>query len=59
MKTLFIVWFSITNGVATDSVKSRDFESMTECKTYAEAIMEDTRAVQYHCIEGYSLSKEK
>ena len=59
MKTLLIVWFSMTNGVATNSVKSMEFESLIACESYAEAVMEDTRAVQYHCIEGYSLSKEK
>ena len=59
MKTLLILWMSMSNGVATDSVKSRDFESMTACESYAAVEMENARAVQYHCIEGYSLSKEK
>ena len=57
MKTLLFVWFSITNGVATDSVKSKDFESLTACETYATAIMHDTKAQSYQCIEGYSLKK--
>ena len=56
MKTLLILWMSMSNGVATDSVKSMDFESLAACESYATAVMDDARAVQYHCIEGYSLN---
>ena len=57
MKTMIIIWFSMVNGVATDSVKSKDFASLADCETYGAAIMQDARAEMYKCIEGYSLTK--
>ena len=59
MKTMIIIWFSMVNGVATDSVQSKDFESLTACETYGTAIMHDAKAEMYKCIEGYSFGKGK
>lgn len=59
MKTLLIIWLSMTNGVATNSVQSKDFDSLSDCKDYAEAVMQDAKAISYECFEGYSLSKGK
>ena len=57
MKTLLILWLSMNNGVAVDSVKSMDFESLTACESYATAVMHDPKVESYQCIEGYSTSK--
>ena len=59
MNTLFIIWFSMANGVATDSVQSKDFESLSDCETYAAVEMQNARAESYLCLEGYSLTKKK
>ena len=59
MNTMIIIWFSMVNGVATDSVQSKNFASLAACETYGTAIMHDPKAEMYKCIEGYSLSKGK
>ena len=59
MKTLLILWMSMSNGIATDSVQSKDFESLDACETYAAAVMQDSKAVSYQCIEGYSMNLKK
>ena len=58
MKTLLILWMSMTNGVAVDSVKSKNFDSLTDCEDYATAVMQDAKSQSYQCIEGYSTSKK-
>ena len=55
MKTLLIIWLSMSNGVATNSVKSMEFKSLEACESYASAVMQDSKAESYQCIEGYSL----
>ena len=57
MKTLLILWLAMNNGVAVDSVKSKNFESLTDCEDYATAAMQDAKVESYQCIEGYSISK--
>ena len=59
MKTLLILWMSISNGVATDSVQSKEFDSYADCEEYAFAVMQDDKAESYKCIEGYSMNLKK
>ena len=59
MKTLLILWLSMNNGVAVDSVKGKNFDSLADCEDYATAVMQDAKAQSSQCIEGYSLSKGK
>lgn len=56
MKTLLILWFATTGGVATNSVRSLPMPSMTACEEYAQVVMADKKAQAYQCIEGYSLT---
>lgn len=55
MKTLLIIWFVISGNVSTNSVKSLEFPSLVACEEYAKAVMDDSKALSYQCIEGYSL----
>lgn len=57
MKTLLILWLSIPNGVATDSVKTIDFESMAACESYTAVAMLAELALSYQCLEGYSVGR--
>lgn len=55
MKTLLIYWLTTTGGVATNSVVSMDMPSLSACEEYARVVMADKKALDYQCIEGYSL----
>jgi hypothetical protein len=55
MKTLLILWFAIHNGVATDSVKSIEFDTAQQCEGYAAVALKNPDVLAYQCIEGYAL----